>query len=441
MKIELTIQATYLPLWGAYEGIRELLQNGKDAQTEFDAPLKVRYRKDVGVLIIENEGATLPHEALLLGHTSKQGRGDLIGKFGEGLKLGILALVRAGHSIKIRSGSEVWVPAIQRSEKFQADVLTFDIQPREQKNRVAIEIGNIGEEAWEQMKDCFLFLGTIKDNEIVKSLSGSLLLAPRFSGKVYVKGIFVSNDPRFSYGYDLVDADLDRDRKMVSKYDLQYRTQVIWREALGRRPDLISNFTQLLEREAADVEGVDQYAAQFLSEDVKKAVTEEFVKRHGDTALPVATLGDSQDVEHLGKKGVVVPKSLRHVLEQKLGSVDANKAKLREEATTRYGWHDFSDEEKASVERAIFMVNGVEKVGISEIDVVDFRDQAIRGMFKGDDRRILLAKKILAERDLTLRVLVHEVAHRQGGDGEKDHVARIEEIWSGIVSNLCKQGS
>lgn len=128
MKVELTIKVDYLPKWGALEGLRELIQNGKDAETEFRAPLEVRHRKDTNVLVIENDGCTIPHEALLFGHTSKLGRSGMIGKFGEGLKLGVLALVRAGHTVRIRSGSEVWIPKIERSEKFNADVLTVTIE-------------------------------------------------------------------------------------------------------------------------------------------------------------------------------------------------------------------------------------------------------------------------------------------------------------------------
>lgn len=154
MKIELTIKTNYLPNWGAYEGIRELVQNGQDAKTEFGASFDVTYRKDASTLVLTNDGCTLPHEALLFGHTSKDGRGDLIGKFGEGLKLGVLALVRSEHAVKIRSGSEVWVPAIERSERFNADVLVFNIASgREQKNRVQVEIGNVSEGDWEAMAE------------------------------------------------------------------------------------------------------------------------------------------------------------------------------------------------------------------------------------------------------------------------------------------------
>jgi hypothetical protein len=439
MFIELTIKVDYLSSWGSYEGLRELLQNGRDAEVEFDAPLSVRYRKDSRTVVIENDGCTLPYEALLLGHTSKSDRPDLIGKFGEGLKLGILALVRQGMPVKIRSGGEVWTPMIRRSEKFRADVLAFEIEKgRKEQRRVSIEVGNIDETEWAQMQDCFLFLGTVKETEVIKTPNGSLLLGDRFSGRVYVKGIFVSKDPRLSYGYDLVDAEIDRDRKMVAKYDLQYRTSTIWREALVRRADLCDSFTKLLEREAADVEGIEDWGARYLPEDVKKAVADSFLERHGDDAIPVATLGDSQDVDHLGKKGIVVPKPLRHVLEQRLGTIESNKAKLREEATTHYGWHDLSAEEKANIERALFLVNGVEPVSIDEVDIVDFRDEKIVGMFRSDSRRVLIAKKIVSDRDMTLETLIHEVAHRKGGDGEHSHVESIERIWSGIVARLTR---
>lgn len=436
MKIELTIKTDYLPSWGAWEGVRELVQNGRDAEVEHSAPLTVRHRKESDTLVIENEGCTLPHEALLLGHSSKTDRADLIGKFGEGLKLGVLALVRAGHPVKIRSGSEVWVPSIQRSEQFKANVLVFDIQKgRKPENRVAVEIGNVGADEWEKMKGLFLFLrGTVGDEEVVSTYCGSLLLAERFHGKVFVKGIWVSNDPRLSFGYDFKDADLDRDRRMLSKYDLNYRTGVVWREALGTRPDLVRDFGRLLEKEGADVEGIDEWSAGYLPSDAKAALAADFRARHGENALPVGNLSESAEIEHLGKKGIIVPKSLRAVLEKELGSVAANKGKLREEVTHTYGWHDLDPTERENLRAAIGLVNGVEPVTLESVDVTDFRDSGIEGMFK--DGRILVAKRALGNRRLTLEVVVHEVAHRAGGDGEMGHVRNIERIWSGIVAGL-----
>ena len=104
MIIELTIKTDYLPGWGTYEGVRELVQNGRDAETELNAPFSVQHRGNT--LCLSNTGARMPREALLMGHTTKRGNNELIGKFGEGLKLGVLALVRAGHTVVIENRDE-----------------------------------------------------------------------------------------------------------------------------------------------------------------------------------------------------------------------------------------------------------------------------------------------------------------------------------------------
>lgn len=436
MKIELTIKTSYLPEWRTFQGLRELLQNARDAEIEFDAPMSVRYRKDTSTLIIANDGCTLPHEALLFGHTTKLGHSNLAGKFGEGLKLACLVLVRDGHEVKIRSGSEVWVPSIERSEKFNADVLCVNIDKgREPKNRVQVEVANITEDDYKSLDDLFLFLGKIGKNETIKTVEGSLLLGERFAHRVYVKGIFVQNSGDLRYGYDFVNADIDRDRKMISSFDLSYRSAQIWREAMAKRPDLVTNFIELLETEAADVSGVNEYNAKYFSETIKDEVAAHFTTRHGDQAIPVSSLGDSQEVEHLGKTGIVCPKPLRAVLEQKLGTVVENKEKLAKETVKLYGWHELTNEEKAHVERALFLVNGVTPITISDLDIADYRDEKLLGLWK--DGRIQIAKKVLVDRNQTLEVLVHETAHKLGGgDGEKSHVAHIESIWSGIVARL-----
>ena len=439
MKIELTIQTSYLPDWAAYEGIRELLQNGQDAKVEFNASFAVKYLKDTKTLVIENEGCTLPHEALLLGHTTKTDRSSLIGKFGEGLKLGILALVRAGHAVKIRSGSEVWLPSIQKSEKFNAEVLCFDIDKgRAAKNRVSVEIGGIEADAWESMQDCFLFLSSPEalSEVVVKTSGGSLLLGPKYVGKIYVKGIFVSRDPSLNYGYDFADAELDRDRKMLTKWDLNYRCQNIWREALNKRPDLMDNFVRMLDQQSPDLEGLDSWSAVHLSDAVKQSVVKSFQDRHGQDALPVSGLSESKDIEHLGKKGVVSPKPLKAVLEAVLGTVEQAKLSLRNETTKVYGWSDLSSEEKANLEGALGLIGHVRKASLDDVDVADFRDACIQGLCK--DGRVIIAKKELAEFKSTLLVMVHEYAHKfsAASDGTKDHVASIESIWSDISDSL-----
>jgi len=431
VKIELTIETTYLPSWGIWEGLRELYQNGVDAEREFHAPLKVTWRN--GTLRFENEGVTLPHESLLLGRTSKADRDDLIGQFGEGLKLGLLALVRAGRAVCIRSGSEVWTPAIERSQKFDADVLVVDIaRGRKPRNRVCAEVRGVEKEEWENIRDRFLDLARIKKDERVETYDGDLLLGERFRGQVYVKGIFVQTDGDLAYGYNYRDAKLDRDRKMVDTWDKRYRNARIWKHAAAKRPDLFDSFYDLLEQGATDTEGVEGYAAQSMEPELVAQVAARFTERFGEQAVPVATLEESKDIEHLGRRGVVASKPLKAVVEQKVGSLFLVQKELREEVLHTYSWGDLTAEEKTNLEDAIALID--EPDVLSKADVVDFRDEKLQGQWK--DGRYLIARGQLADRDETLCTLVHEVAHEVGADGEKSHVARIEALWTRIVGKL-----
>jgi len=439
MKMELTIKTDYLPTWGAYEGVRELLQNGKDAETEFHAPLDVRHRADSNTLIIENDGAVLPREALLFGHSTKVGKDDLRGKFGEGLKLGVLALVRAGHAIKIRSGAEVWLPKIERSEKFNADVLVVHIEKgRQPKERVQVEISNVTKGDWDVMKLSFLFLdkNANKDEFRIDTHYGALLLRDTDVGKVFVKGIFVEKDPKLQFGYDLThDVQVDRDRKMIARWDMEWRIRSIWTSATAARKDLTVKFLDALFDGAADVADIGASNAYALTDDIKTQVAARFQERHGKDAVPVENMADSKDIEHLGKRGVMVTnKPLKAVLQEVLGSIEKIKAELANEVQTHYGWSDLTAEEQSNMEEAITLVNAVEAVSLSVVDVVAFRSPTTVGMFK--DGRVLLSKAKLADKHYTLETMVHEVAHRFGGDGDHSHVASIERIWSGIVTNL-----
>jgi len=436
MKIPLTITNDYLPSWGVYEGIRELVQNGLDACTEHGATLEIRHRKSQpGTLVIENVGCTLPHEALLLGHSSKRGKSEMIGHFGEGLKLGVLALVRAGAGVKIRSGSEVWVPSIEPHPAFSAPVLTFDIAGgREDKNRVAVEIQGVSVEAWQALQPSFLFLKPPAKGKMVKTSRGDLLLDPTLAGKIFVKGILVQTLPGFAWGYNLHNVEVDRDRKMVSSFDLQFALHGIWREAVQSREDLTEVYLRMLDEQSEDLKGMDSYYANNLPVSLRQRVANQFLARHGRNALPVENLGQAADIEHLGARGVVCPKALLAVLQAELGNLDTARQKLADMPSKQYSLADLTELERANLERAIRLVTPHESVTLESVDVCDFRRDDIQGLYR--DGRKMLSKGILKDRAATLQALVHEVAHKYGADGDKGHVAKIEQIWSNILEAL-----
>ncbi len=433
-KIPLSIKTNYLPNWGLNEGVRELIQNGRDSEVEHNAKMTVSHVN--GVLRIENAGTTLPHQALLLGHTTKAERGDTIGKFGEGLKLGVLALVRAGHTVIIRSGSEVWTPSLVFSKVFSAEVLSFDIQEgRQTKNRVRVEIGGISVRQWEEMRQGFLFLNTAqeKEDDIITTYAGSLLLNPRHKGKIFVKGIYVQDLPDIQYGYDFSDADLDRDRKMIETYNLKYKMQAVYNDALSRKSALFEQFNRSLQNPTIEVDNL-QHNAYSVPENAVDYVHAQFLQEYGANAIPVTSLGEGTELEHLGVRPVVVNAPLKAVLVRKTGDMYAIRARLSKEVIREYSPFHLSPEETNNLDEALYILNEVVDFPREDLHIVDFRSANLRGQFS--EGKVSLSREILKDQDITLQVLIHEVAHQHGTDGTKTHVQEIENLWTQVFRKV-----
>jgi hypothetical protein len=444
-KIELTIKTSYVPTWATWEGVRELIQNGRDAQLEHGGTFTVRHDAETSRLFVENvDGGVLTTEDLLLGQTSKADRGDLAGKFGEGLKLGVLALVRAGHDVVIRSGGEVWRPSIETSSVFKAEVLVFRIdEGRKARQRVRVEVSGITAEDWAEMEPRFRFLSkkTAKKAVLDVPYQGAILLDDAFKGMLFVRGIFVSHDPTLSYGYDLTSSDVrvDRDRKMVESWDLRWRLSALWRDACAAS-DTSAKATETLAdlvfEGAKDVSHLeeDSYHAERLGDCVKDAVLHRFRAEHGDKAHPVGSIQESIELEHAGRKGARVSKAARSILETRLGKLDDVRTTLKNEVVEVFSASDLTADEKAALAEALRLV-ALAGLNVYPVDVVTFRDADLHGLWAPKERKASIARRLLASWDAALGLLVHEFAHATSGadDGTASHGHTIEDMWRKIA--------
>jgi len=436
MRIELSIKTTYLPDWRAQDGIREFIQNAKDAETEFNTPMKVWHNNHV--LRIENKGAILPHEMLLLGYTTKADNPSLAGQWGEGAKISALVLTRLGHKVRIFSGSEIWKPILVKSVNFQADVLAFDISKGKDCGGVVVEVEGITYDEWLGMKKNFLFL-----MDKVESIGipgyGDILLDPSMTGRIYVKGIFVQHSPKLMAGYNLLNAPTDRDRRVISSYELGWRLSVMWTRGASDHPELAEKLYEMLSSGKEDVDNISKYDVNSMTDDLKDRILRIFKRTFGD-AIPVANIMESRDLEHMGRKGVVLPSKLAVVLQQIMGledGLETLRIQLSEEIITQHSWCDLSDTERQNLEDAISILEKAgEKIPMANLEIATIRSENVLGLWaKG---RIVLSKAILTDRTKTLTVLIHEYAHHlsEKGDGDKSHVNHIERVWAAIFDSI-----
>src|SRR5699024_5207334 len=90
--------------------------------------------------------------------------------------------------------------------------------------------------------------------EKVKTVRGDILLDKEHEGKVYVNGLYVRDFEEYQKGYDFKPEylELDRDRKLVSDFDLKWLASSMWNEV--EDDSLDDEIVEMIENNASDVQ-------------------------------------------------------------------------------------------------------------------------------------------------------------------------------------------
>lgn len=348
--ISLNLTTRYASSWKTWEGIRELVQNWHDglftclgngegnSQTEerisssskiyfkqwydsnqnvhfytaWENPVKQRdnqarelgkilYCEDNGRLYLVNHNTSLMRKILLLGFSQKAGNKEVIGQFGEGLKIGALALIREGRKITMETSKDRWNFGLKINSLFNEEVLTVFVRDRDEidesevmnsgilnlgDNDTCVTVARLTLEEWTGFVKRFLFLSPPSD--FVSSELGTLLLDDEHKGQLHVKGVWVSDLSKdgLSSGVDFFQLRIDRDRRAVNhRSDIDHQVSGMWVRAIEQQPNLINKYYQLLEEgQSADVKHATFYLS---SPQVLSLVANRFFELHGRNAYPV----------------------------------------------------------------------------------------------------------------------------------------------------------
>ena len=303
-KIELTLAPNYVPTWTLVDAIRELFQNALDQEAQNpENKASWEYRDDEQKLIIRNAKSKLEAASLLLGQTSKAGDKSTIGQFGEGYKIATLVLLREGKNVVFYNYGikEVWRPRFVKSRRFGTSILTFFTEKKPVWERVPsadleIVIEDITpEEYYEEIVPSNLYLRD--DYKVLEETEyGNVIDLP---GKVFVNGLFVCDYEPYTYGYDFKPEHirLDRDRKMVSDFDLRWMASKMW--STCKDTDKVLD---MIADDKADVAFLDSISCAVSWRDL---AAEKFKSVYGPEAIPVTSQEELDNVP-TGYKGVVV---------------------------------------------------------------------------------------------------------------------------------------
>ena len=440
-RFELSITADYAPAWGLWEGIREIVQNALDGQ---DKGYRIEFEHKDNILRVTNRGLKLDSSVWLLGKSTKRNDPAARGQHGDGLKVGALALVRAGVPMWIMNGPDRWTPRLEASEHYAGErVLAIHTRKGARRDEDFSVYVEVSYPVWDQFRKRFLPFADINPGDIeTVPYRGSIIFDPAFAGDIYAKGIWVCRKPDLPYGYDLQQLQLDRDRRLVDDWEFGYEAAKVWTGILDNEEadgQLYRNvYARMLVGEAVDLGKLSSYAESQHCE----AIASIFEESYGKKARPVVSAEQANTLEFYGLKGVVVPQALRDLLAGHYGSFDDIVNKALKNSGAYIPRDEMTPVEQRNFDAALRILFLADVASMEELTSVvkpiEFiGDSAPLGLWMNGEE-IRINRDILGSLTKTLGTIVHEVAHDAGRDGTLGHRSKQEMIWEKVSEVLIE---
>lgn len=287
--IELSVGTNYVIDWTVSDAIREILQNAIDQETR-DKSNKMTIDNAGGIVTISNKSSKLTKSSLVLGGTDKLNDDKTIGKFGEGYKLALLVLLRAGIEVVIHNHyeKEVWIPKLIMSKTFGVEVLAIEINKgwfTKPDNNLSFVLHGV-----EDLDNILKKLRLNTSNyEVVKTSYGDILIGKK-PGDIYVNGLFVCHKKELKYSYSIKPQYLEvgRDRNLVNDWDICYRIAAMWAEVYV---DYKSRILKDIESEVYDMKHfIYHQKTEYLGNGkYASSVGDDLYKQKFDGGVPVSS--------------------------------------------------------------------------------------------------------------------------------------------------------
>lgn len=213
------ISENYISNWTIEDAFREIYQNFKD-YGDYEI-IKVN-NETLTIVNINNSFDPTSTDLLIIGASDKSK--DKLGKYGEGLKMAALVLLRNGYDLSVYCN------------KFDANFKLIDNNPTSNIKTLGVEITNkiatdlTAEYNFSVVFSCPINSFDLYTDDIIKPHDvihlneqyGSIVA--RRAGNIYVGDLFVCNLKGFNYAYNFMPSwiELDRDRKVPRDFQVKY---------------------------------------------------------------------------------------------------------------------------------------------------------------------------------------------------------------------------
>lgn len=443
--------------WTVAHAIREVIANALD-EAALTRTAEPEIHKDAdGRWHVHDHGRGLRYEHLTQNENAEKlaNPGEVVGKFGVGLKDALATFDRHGIGVRIRSRFGDVTTAKQHKHGFE-DVTTLHavIAPPSDPDLTGtdVELAGVADADVEAAKS--LFRHYAADEVLEETSYGAVLRRPKAAARIYVNGLRVAEEQNYLFSYDITSATkalraaLNRERSNVGRSAYTDRVKAIVLAASSEAvaselAEDLSRFETGRWHDEVQLVDVGVHACRVLNASGQVIF------------LTPAELSSARDfvdrARDDGYRVVVVPQNIRRKLS---GLEDITGAPIVDLDRYRSQWNDsfqFSFVDPAELtadERAIF-----ERTG-AILDLVGGRPKQVRdilvsttmrlgatgyaeaaGLWEPSEHRIVIKRDQLRSIESYAGTLLHEVAHATSGTA--DISAGFEEALTAELGDVA----
>ena len=224
--------------WEVSHALREVISNALDEQVLSDSD-DIEIAKIEGKWTVRDFGRGLRIEHFTLNENKEKlaRESGVIGKFGVGLKDALATFHRRRIGVVIRSPHGTFRPQETSKHNFSAIStlhVAYDEAPNDETGTEFVFDG-VTDEQMDEAKALFL---RFNDDEVLEQTRyGEVLEAPGEGGRVYISGVFASEEPNFLFSYNVTSLTeamkkrLNRERLNVGRTTYADRVKAILRSS------------------------------------------------------------------------------------------------------------------------------------------------------------------------------------------------------------------
>jgi len=413
----------YVPEWGPWEVVRELASNALDADPGFTMGLN-----DDGALVVKSQGGHLAVRHLLFGVSQKE-NAQAVGQFGEGLKLALLTLTRRGLTAHIYSGGRhLWnEPAELEGEQ----VFKIAWKDNVQDNGQTV----IGIPGWtdETFEEHFVRPG---DPRIIHTDPFGRSILEEATPNIYVKGVWVqrggSYGTSYTFGYNLSDVSMNRDRGVVDAWQANKEIGKIWASVTNE--ELLERFWKAVK----DGQGEKDCQVHGLSLANKPGMKQAFQAVYGADAVVKTDDAMAREAEYRGaqvlSRAVVGGGTLANLAGELVGTDAEHVAEMEGDSRVYMPDRRLGDKQRKYISMLRRLAR---RIGMDGKILGYVLPPDVKGESAKDGVRISVGQLDNAQK--AIEVWLHEQAHQEFGtpDATAQHATAIAKVAARVIASYA----